>query len=136
MTLQLEVGKTYRTRSGALAKILHKLSNNQSDPYLGITEFNTPHETARRWNPDGTFISAHRESHLDIIAEAKLWDGWEIDKPVWVRDHSTEKWVPRHFAGEHNGRPTAWDAGYTSHSQRGHGPVLWHFVTDVNPYKD
>jgi hypothetical protein len=66
-------------------------------------------------------------------------ESWEIDKPIWVRDSLSEKWQPRHYAGESgDNKCLAWIDGTTSHTN--HNPVdecttIWLYAVSDEAYK-
>lgn len=81
-------------------------------------------------------VLVHHEDHDDLITaeldgkplyynftlvEVGPYDHIEIDDLVMVRDSADQPWVPRHFAGVFDGKPTAWVDGRT-------GWALWERV--------
>lgn len=74
-------------------------------------------------------VLVHHEDHDDLITteldgkplyynftlvEVGPYDHIKIDDLVMVRDSPSDRWLPRHFAGIRDGKPTAWNEGSTS----------------------
>ena len=54
------------------------------------------------------------DSSSPYIEEISPYADWPIDAKIWVWDTGSEK-MKRHFAGvSNNGKPKAWNDGYTS----------------------
>lgn len=105
MTLQLEVGKTYRTHDNRKVVIIYKMLTTQLDPFVGVLTDNDGTEEIRRWGPDGASLRAPRQICADIVREATPYDDFKVSDPIMVRDTDNEQWERRYFshAGDFGG---------------------------------
>jgi hypothetical protein len=63
--MQIELGKTYKTRKGKLVKIVTYKSSNVPTPYRGLFEDTGVHSW---WHADGSF-TAGPDCPLDLVEE-------------------------------------------------------------------
>jgi hypothetical protein len=69
-----------------------------------------------------------------LIEEFNVWSAVAIDTPIWVKEHTEDDWVPRHFAALSGNHVLAWADGTTSHSAPKEFPTTrWELVTLVKP---
>lgn len=86
-------------------------------PVVGHTE----HGEIYLHQADGTGFYASK------LVEVTPYDDFKIDEPVMVRDHDTEEWIKRYFAGVNRyGNPLTFDLGNTRWSNDGDGELHWY----------
>ena len=113
--LNLKVGKKYLNRNGTVVEIVHR---TESDA-LGFCFIGVSHQNGttidNAFRPGGQYLKdMDGESSNDLIAEYHEWHDFKIDDPIMVRKREDGNWLPRYFAGVHEGMPHAWYNGATS----------------------
>lgn len=106
---KISMDKQYRTIEGKPVRILCVDGPESFFPVVGIIE-----DRLETWTSYGEFHTCQPPSIHNLV-EVSPWDGFKIDDPVMVRDHETENWVKRYFAGvTSSGHPLTWMNGNTS----------------------
>lgn len=107
-----EAGQEYKTTDGRKARV-YCVDGEGKYPLIGAiqSEFSQLWQAAT-WTDEGKF-NVDESSNLDIRLPT-LWDDYEIDQRVRVRDSYEHEPVNAHFAGVSDGKPTTWIHGQTS----------------------
>ena len=64
-------------------------------------------------------------SEQEYVEPPVDWSKVPVDTKVYVRNHDSESWVPRHFARFEDGKIFTWVSGTTSFSNEGCGNTVW-----------
>lgn len=113
------MGKEYRTRDGKPVRILCTDVRRAGYPVLALVSSSTGVESILNLTADGRyFVHSEEKNPLDIFEDTP-WSDFKIDEPVMVGPSPEYGWIPMHFAGVRDGKPTTWKFGGTSWSADG-----------------
>lgn len=119
------MNKKYKTIDGREARIL--AADLPGDfPIVAAVFFADCDPLVCRYRADMRVEPSYTGRTLDLV-EVGPWDDFKIDDRVLVRDHDSQAWACRYFAGiSHNGKPMTFSHGSTSWSRnRDSPPVVW-----------
>jgi len=116
---KIEMGKTYKTRSGLPVRIL---CTDKGDycPVVAVVAGDVLTYTSC-----GRLHSGRPDEH-DLV-EYSLWHDVAVDAKIFVRDDESHSRIPRHFAKYENGKVYGWSHGCTSHTEKDF--VGWNYAT-------
>jgi|APSaa5957512493_1039668.scaffolds.fasta_scaffold01901_1 hypothetical protein len=117
--------KKYKTRNGLPARIICDDANNEDYPVVALITTGRGAEEVQVFTAGLRFHTHKGTSELDLI-EVTEWDDFEIDDKVLVKDHYSDDWSKRYFAGVIDKKPTIFDNGSTQYSNR-FAPVAWKY---------
>lgn len=139
----LDPAKKYRLRDFSVYEVLNPITIGP-DPTAKypitaqLRHKETGIVTWETWTVDGSFIKHGRgwQADRDLVEDVPPmpeWHDWSIDAKVLCRDGDTAYYTKGYYAGERNGRPTAWANGGTSWSAETRTPWDWDEIKLAEP---
>lgn len=111
---EIEMGKEYKTRDGKPVRILCTGVRNPAYPVLALACEPDGTECILSLTADGRYYADPESEYKLDIFEDTPWSDFKIDEPVMVGPSPEYGWIPVHFAGVRDGKPTTWKFGGTS----------------------
>lgn len=125
----VEMGKTYKTRSGLSVRVLCTDRASSDFPVIALVdedELNGGGDVMS-FMADGKYSKAGTiSSHTYDLIKWNAWSDVAVDAKILVRDSDGESWEPAHFAAIDGSGVLAWRFGATSHTTT--KVVSWKFA--------
>lgn len=112
----IEMSKKYRTRDGRPVRVLC-VDRKSEQPVAALVMIENDLECIAAFDADGKYVHCGTIPHEFDLIEVSPYEDYRIDEPVMVRNHPSDAWRPRYFAGVNaEGFARAWNEGGTSWS--------------------
>jgi hypothetical protein len=111
----ISMSKEYRTLDNHVVRVLCvDFAMDTTTPVLALIKHDDGTETLHSYTAEGKHIHL---SDYNLVEYNPLYE-FKLDDPIMVRMHENDQWLYRHFAGIKEGKPTTFDNGRTSFTNK------------------